>query len=205
MRWWGAALGIACLVAVPAASAKQLTKVVAVGAGGSTVLEGLTWNALRPSVWQPDHAAPPTGTFVLIYPVMERDLPAQPGRYYPAAHTVCYSWDRAVAGECFPATPKLESALTGLGPLAAPPAILTRLVVSGRLGSVQTNAGVAIELAFNRPDAARPMAKRPKRNCSEIRARWTGPESAHRPSRFWACTKGLWAAGKLYPAGKLLF
>jgi hypothetical protein len=103
------------------------------------------------------------------------------------------------------ASAKLEVLLTGVAPLTAPPAILKRIVVSGRLGSVQTNAGVAIELAFNRPEVARPMSKRPKRNCSQIRAQWSGPEAAHRPSRFWACAKGLWAAGKLFPTGPLLF
>jgi hypothetical protein len=202
MRWWASALALVCLAAVPSASAKELTKVVAVGANGSSVLRGLTWSALRPSQWS-QHAAQPTGPFVLVYPLMERGVPAQPGRFYPGAHTVCYSWDRVTAGECFPATSTLETALSGRAAIEAPPAILTRLVVSGHPGSVQTNAGVAIELAFNRPELARRVAKRPK-HCAEIGARWAGPEATRRPRLFWACAKGLWTAGKLLPAGRLL-
>lgn len=195
MRWAVALAAVAALLAVPAASAKMLTKVVVVGADDVSVeLQGLDWSALRttPVTLEPE------GGYALVYPLTERGVPAQPGRYYPTAQIACYSWSRAVPGECWRVAETLAARLPGVPLLQGPPTILGRLVVSGRRVAVASNYAVAIELAFARRERVRSLKKRSK-ECIEIRATWTGPNASLRPKRFWACPKGLWAANKLYP------
>jgi hypothetical protein len=200
MRWWVAGLFAVALALVPTASAKELTKVVAVGAGGVSVeLRGLGWNDLRATAV----AASPEGPYVLVYPLMERGIPAQPGRFYPGDHVVCYSWDRSAVGECHQVSQTLETDLNGLPTMVGPPTILKSLKVGRRTKSVNTNGAVAVELAFSRPAVAR-IAKRPKA-CTSMQATWTGTEASSRPRRFCSSAKGLWSAGKLYPSGPLVF
>lgn len=188
----------AALISVPAAPAKVLTKIVAVGAGGVSVeLHGLGWAAL-----QTTPSTAPAGGYVLIYPLMERGIPARPGRFYPTTGTGCFSWDRSTLGTCGSIGEDFARRLAGLPLFDGEPTILTGLTVAGRAGRVNSNGAVAIELAFARTRIAKAMAKRPA-NCLAIAARWTGDDAALRPRRFWSCPAGLWAAGKLYPAAPL--
>jgi hypothetical protein len=202
MRLWVGVLALAAsLVAGSAASAKSLQKVVAVGAGGASLeLTGLDENGLYGS---PARTAP-TGRFVLLYPLMEEDVPAQPGRYYPDLKVACYSWNRHVPGSCYEAKALAGTGLADLPTLTKPPALLTRLVIRGLKMPIPSNGVVAVELAFNRPTLAQPSARRP-RGCTAARARWSGPQAAARPSRFWTCSTGVWSTGKLYPTGPLMF
>src|ERR1700751_1550497 len=89
-------LVLAALVVVllpAAASAKDVTDVLVVGANGRAVNLGGGWavyNDLRP---QGASAAPrPSGTYLLLYPLMEEGLPMEPGRYYLSARAACWSW-----------------------------------------------------------------------------------------------------------------
>jgi hypothetical protein len=201
MRLWVGVLALAAsLVAGSAASAKSLQKIVAIGAhGASTELTGLDWGT-----WAESPArVSPKGQYVLLYPLMERGIPAQPGRYYPGLHVVCFSADRLFAGRCYGAPAALEAVLAGLPTVARPPAIVKKLVVSGKKRNDWSSGAVAIELAFNRPALAKAVPK-PDR-CRAVRVVWKGPMAASRPARFFACSGGLWAAGKLYPTGPLLF
>jgi hypothetical protein len=193
---WAIALAVSVgLLAIPAASAKTLTRVVGVGKGGvSVTVRGVDWSALRVA---PVTAAPP-GRYVLLYPLMESGVPAEPARYYPAEHVACYSWDRKVAGECWRVADSLGTGLASLPLLDGPPTILTRLVVVHRSRNLESNGAVAIELAFARRDHARAAKKRPKA-CIQMRAKWTGADADRRPTRFWSCSAGLWAGKKLYP------
>jgi len=198
VRWALATITAAALLAVPAASAKTLTKVVALGAGGMAVeLHGLGWDAL-----QTTSGAAPAGGYVLVYPLMERGIPARPGRFYPVTGTACFSWDRSALGTCGSISDDVARAVADLPLLDGAPTILDGLTVAGRAGRINSNGAVAIELAFARTRAAKAMAKRPS-NCLAFAARWTGSEAALRPKRFWSCSAGLWAAGKLYPVGPL--
>lgn len=199
MRWAVALAVVAGLLAVPAASAKMLTMVVAVGADDVSVeLQGFDWSALRttPVTLEPE------GGYALVYPLMERGVPAQPGRYYPAAQIACYSWNRAVPGERWRVAETLAARLPGVRLFQGTPTILASLVVSGRRVTLASNGAVAIELAFARRECARSVKKRSKQ-CIEIRAVWTGPNASLRPKRFWACPNGVWVANKLYPARSL--
>ena len=80
----------AALLAVPAAGAKTLTKLLAVGAGGTYVeVRGINWTSLNTT---PTSATPADG-FVLLYPLMERGVPAMPvGRFVPAGATSGFNW-----------------------------------------------------------------------------------------------------------------
>lgn len=140
---------------------------------------------------------------MLLYPLMERGIPAQPGRFFPAEHVACYSWDRSVAGDCWGVADGLATRISQLPLLVGPPTILTSLTVAGKSGNLKSNGAVAIELAFARRDLVRSAKKHSKR-CVPLSATWTGSAAAMRPTRFLSCAKGLWAAGKLYPAGPLL-
>jgi hypothetical protein len=190
---------VAGLLAVPAASAKTLTRVVAVGGHGtSVVLRGFDWSDLRVTAV----TVSPEGQYVLVYPRMERGIPAQPGRFFPAEHVACYTWDRSVPGECWNVSDRLASGLSQLPLLAGPPTILTSLTVGGKSGNLKSNGAVAIELALARRDLVR-SAKRHSKHCVRIIGTWTGSAAASRPTHFLSCPRGLWAAGKLYPAGPL--
>ena len=201
MRWSLLLMAAAALLAVSAASAKTLQKVVAVGAGGASLeLTGINEVDLYGS---PARVAP-TSRFVLLYPLMEEDVPAQPGRYYPDLHVACFSWNRHVVGRCYTADKLGDGALADLPTLRTPPALVRSLVIHGLKMPVRSNGIVAIELAFNRPALTQPAPSRPK-GCSAARARWSGPQAAARPTRFWTCSTGIWSAGKLYPTGPLMF
>jgi hypothetical protein len=189
----------AALLAVPTADAKTLTKVVAVGAGGAYVeLRGVGWASLQTS---PVDSAP-SGGFVLLYPVMEHGVPAQPGRFFPGSGVACFSWDRTVLGTCGRLGGELAKRLAGLPTLASEPTVLRSLVVGRTPGRVDSNGAVAIELAFNRPQLSRPAASRPA-NCLTLRATWVGPKASTRPTRFRSCKRGLWSDGRIYPVGSL--
>src|SRR5215218_2772692 len=189
------ALAIAtAFVAVPSAGAKTLTKVVAVGAGGAYVeLRGLDWSSLQTSATE----TVPSGGFVLLYPLMERGMPAQPGRFFPASGVACFSWDRTVLGTCGRLADELAARFSGLPTLSSEPTVLKRLVFGGTAAAIRSNGAVAIELAFNRPQLSRPMPKRPA-NCVVLRAAWVGPEASTRPTKFRSCQGGLWSRGRLY-------
>jgi len=186
-----------CLLAAPAAQAKSLTKIVVVGSKGTTA--ELTGFRLEDWASSPARVAP-KGSFLLVYPVIDQDIVAQPGRYYAEQHALCFSWDRRYAGRCYWAPTRFESNVSQFSLLAKPLPFIKRISVEGKAKNDWSNGAVAIELAFNRASLAR-VAERP-RKCSAVRVRWS---AAGRPNRFWACRDAIWAAGKLYPSGRLLF
>lgn len=189
----------AALLAVPAAAAKTLTKIVAVGAGGAYVeLRGLDWPSLNLS---PVDVAP-SGDYVLLYPLMERSVPARPGRFYPGSGVACFSWDRTVLGTCGRLAEAVGARLGGLPAVRGEPTVLRSLVRARTPARVLSSGAIAIELAFNRPQLSRRMPKRPT-NCIGFRATWLGPNAATRPRRFWSCAPGLWTGGRIYPVASL--
>jgi len=188
----------AALLAVPSAAAKTLTKVVAVGAGGAYVELRVDWSALRTSAVD----VAPSGDYLLLYPLMERSVPAQPGRFYPSSGVACFSWDRTVLGTCGRLADGVAARLGGLPALRGEPTVLRSLVVGRTPARLRSGGAVAIELAFNRPQLSRRAPKRPT-NCVAFRATWVGPNAATRPTRFWSCVGGLWAGGRIYPVASL--
>lgn len=144
----------------------------------------------------------PSGGFVLLYPLMEKGVPARPARFFPDSGVACSSWDRTVLGACGRLADAVAIRLARLPVLAGEPTVLRSLIVGQRPGIVESNGAVAIELAFNRPQLSRRAPKRPA-NCLALRATWTGPQASTRPTRFRSCNAGLWSRGRLYPAGPL--
>jgi hypothetical protein len=190
----------AALLAAPSADAKTLTKVVAVGAGGAYVeLRGLGWESLQTT---PSDTAP-SGGFVLLYPLMERSVPARPARFFQDSGVACFSWNRTVLGTCGRLSDEVATRLAGLPVLAGEPTVLRSLIVGQRPGIVESNGAIAIELAFNRPQLSRRAPKRPA-NCLQLRATWIGPQASTRPTRFRSCGVGIWSRGRLYPAAPLV-
>jgi hypothetical protein len=201
MRWLLLVASVlAALGAASVAEAKQFTRLVAVGDRGRSV-------AFQGQQFAPWNLAPgridvlPTGPYLLLYPMFDRAFVGEPGRYYPAQRIACFSWNRAVVGDCGPVSAERPASLdaAGVPRLTQEPTILSRLWVFGREGRVESNGAVAIELAFNRWRLALRRPHRPP-DCSPVRARWSGPAAASRPNRFCLAIRGVWSRGRLYPA-----
>ena len=201
MKWrWAAVVVAAALVLFPsAASAKQVTKFLVVGANGRSVSLGSGWSLyqqLHPADAAP--AATPSGPYLLFYPLMENGVPIEPARYYPDAQVACWSWTLAL-NECFvvqqlPATWSRTGVLTSF---SAEPTTLKSLSHGVSSYTVPSNGSVAIELALRRTSLARRV---PPSGCLwRLTATWQGPASATRPRSLCLRAKGLSARGRLYP------
>jgi hypothetical protein len=182
-----------------AASAKEVTKVLVVGANGRTVDLGSGWSVLadlRPEGATP--AAQPSGKYFLVYPLMEQGVPMQPGRYYPGAGVACWSWGRDV-GDCFAVArlPETWPRTRRLTSFASEQTGLRSLRHEGARYTVRSNDSVAIELALSRTHAARRV---PASACAWwLHARWKGPQAATRPTSLCLRSNGVSAGGRLYP------
>ncbi len=129
-------------------------------------------------------------------------MPAQPGRYYPAAGAGCFSW-RLALESCVHVDTVVADRLAAL-PLRVfreEPTVLAELKHGTSSYTLPSNFAVAIELAFARTRSAR--AERPRACAWNLTARWSGPGAAARPARFCLGPAGVYAKGKLYalPAG----
>ena len=195
---------VVCLAVGMPAQAKRVTKTYVVGADGASV-------AIRGEVFVMRDFAPaaesaPMGPFYLVYPVMEADVPIQPGRYFPAARVACFSWDRVRLGTCVRVSDDGVAQLNvarSLRVFTHEPTTLSRVVIGKRRQHSLGNHTIAIELAFDRSRSARP-AKRPHL-CVPVRAGWRGPQAGRRPQRFCVGEAGIWHAGRLYPASRELY
>jgi hypothetical protein len=199
-RWAAVVVVAAALVLFPsAASAKQVTKFLVVGANGRSVSLGSGWSLyqqLRPADAAP--AAIPSGPYLLLYPLMENGVPMEPARYYPDAQVACWSWSLALSGcsvlQQLPATWSRTGVLTSF---TAEPTTLKSLSHGVASYTVPSNGSVAIELALRRTSLARRVA--PPGCLWRLTATWQGPASAIRPRSLCLRAKGLWARGRLYP------
>jgi hypothetical protein len=184
---------------VSAASAKEFTKLVVVGAQGKSMdLTGnelAPWNAVGP---KPELLAP-TGSYLLLYPLMDKALPMRPGRYFPDERIACFSWARGELGECGHVSEDFAfrlGAARALPRFAAESTILSRFVLNGQNHTLTSNGAVALELAFNTWRRAKP-APRPK-YCTAATVAWTGPGAASRVTSFCVAMTGIWSAGRIY-------
>jgi len=193
---------VAALVALllpAAASAKGVTKFLVVGANGRTVNLGSGWSVyadLRPQ--QPTPAPRPEGKYLLLYPLMEEEIPMQPGRYYPRAAVACWSWSRSI-GDCYRTgrLPKSWGRTKALTPFVSGQTGLRRLEHQGMRYRVPSNDSVAIELALLQTRATR---RAPSSRCWwRLRARWQGPAAASRPTSLCLRVNGVSTGGRLYP------
>jgi hypothetical protein len=199
-RWIAVVVGAAALVLFPsAASAKQVTKFLVVGANGRSVSLGSGWSLYQQL--RPPNAAPaaiPSGPYLLFYPLMENGVPMEPARYYPDAQVACWSWSLALSGcsavQQLPVTWSRTGVLTSF---TAEPTTLKSLSHGVASYTVPSNGSVAIELALRRTSLARRV---PPSGCLwRLTARWQGPASATRPRSLCLRAKSLSARGRLYP------
>ncbi len=201
-----AVLGLLILAAVAPgdAAAKGVATLVVVGSDGRSiriqpelpVLAVMLYH--RESVYnrRPEPATP-RGGYVKIYLLGPGGFPAIPGRFYPATRALCFSWNQAVVPDsCGRLGPRrrLLAASQRLTLFHGRPTTLTTLRPGGT-----DNLATALELAFDRYRASR-SARRPSR-CLPFVAGWHGPQAARRPSQICVSPGGVYARGRLYPAG----
>jgi hypothetical protein len=196
-------LVLAALVVVllpVAASAKEVTKVLVVGANGRSANLGSGWSLLddlRPeSLAHPVSA--PHGSYLLVYPLMEEGLPMEPGRYYPTTGVACWSWSSGI-GDCFRIArlPRTWERIRSLTRFVSEQTRLRRLTHQGARYTVPSNYSVAIELALLRTQAVR---RSPTSTCRwRMRARWQGPGAASEPTSLCLRGDGVSTRGRLYP------
>jgi hypothetical protein len=142
------------------------------------------------------------GGYVLVYPLMDIGVAAQPARYYPATRAYCASWTLALPKSriCARLDRKTAHPLEAV-PLrrGAPP---TAEVVDGRTAArTVLNVEVMLQLAFVRSGAIR--AEPRTSDCTlDYTARW---HHASYPSRFCLGPRGVWADGKLRPLDSAVY
>jgi hypothetical protein len=198
---------LATLVSVDA-SAKGVGSIVAVGSDGRSIRIQREQAVLAVMLYHPESVynrrpqrAIPRGGYVKIYPLGAGGSPAIPGRFYPATRALCFSWNQAVEPEsCGRLGPPrlLLAASRRLALFRGRPATLANL----RPGST-VNLSAALELAFDRYRESH-ADKRP-RPCLPLLATWHGPNAAQRPSRLCISRHGVYARGRLYPAGPAIW
>lgn len=199
-KWWLVLATLVVMLFPAAASAKDITKILVVGANGHSVNLGSGWSVLDD--FRPEQAAAsvsqPKGTYLLLYPLMEQGLPMEPGRFYPTAGVSCWSWSPG-ASDCFRIArlPKTWGQTRGLTWFAAEQTRLRSLTWKGSHYTVPSNYSVAIELALLRTDAVHPAPASPCR--WRIRAQWQGPGKAREPTSLCLRGNGVSTNGRLYP------
>jgi hypothetical protein len=186
------------------AAAKGVEALVVVGSDGRSITIEPELAVLGVMLYHPasvynvrPRPARPRGGYVKLYPLGSRGLPAIPGRFYPLTGALCFSWNEAVAPSAcgrLGRPRRLLHAARGLVLFHGRPTMLTLL----RPGAT-ANLVAALELAFDRYRASH-TARRPSR-CLPFVASWRGPQRAQRPSRLCVSPGGVYARGRLYPAG----
>ena len=197
-----AAIGLAGSAAPTAGAGGPFERMIAVGTDGS-------WRAIRlaPSGPRGDasllaggrQVARGAGGYVRLFPTIG-GLPGIPGRYYPGARVLCWSW-RQPDRSCWRASP---AAVRLLAPVAAlplwtePPTVLAELRYRGRrVRPALANLLVGLELALERRGV--PVKTSVPGSALHFTARWRGPDAAGRPRSFALGPDGVYAGGARYP------
>ena len=195
-------MAVVVMLLPAAASAKQVTKILVVGANGRSVNIGGGWSLyeqLRPQAGV--SVATPSGPYILVYPLMENGLPMEPGRYYTGAQVGCWSWslDR---NACFAIgrLPAAWSRTQTLTSFTSEPTTLASLSHRGVRYTVPSNGSVAVELALLRTRTAR---RAPRTPCAwRVDAEWQGPAAASRSTPLCLRANGVSSGARLYPMSR---
>lgn len=202
IRRWLLVVALVVMVFPAAASAKDITKILVVGANGRSVDLGSGWSLYDD--FRPQRAASVSqrsGSYLLLYPLMEEGLPMEPGRFYPTAGVACWSWSPHVS-DCFRIArlPKTWERTRNLTWFASEQTRLRSLTWKGSHYTVPSNYSVAVELALLRTHGARPAPASPCR--WRLHARWQGPAAATRPSSLCLRGNGVSTGKRLYPLSR---
>lgn len=197
---WVLVVVLAAMLLPAAASAKDVTQVLVVGANGRSVNLGGGWSLYGDL--RPEHGmfvSQPKGAYVLLYPLMEEGLPMEPGRYYPSARVACWAWSARGVSDCFAVAhlPDTWTRTRRLTSFASEQTRLRSLRSKGVHYTVPSNQSVAIELALSRTRTARRATASPCR--WRLHARWQGPGAATRPTSLCLRRNGVSTGGRLYP------
>jgi hypothetical protein len=186
------------------AAAKDVAALVVVGSDGRSIMIDPGPAVLGVMLYHPasiynvrPQPARARGGYVKLYALGSLGVPAIPGRFYPVTGALCFSWNQAVVpNRCGRLGPphRLLAASRRLALFHRRPTGLALL----RPGGTE-NLFAALELAFDRYRASR-AAHRPAR-CLPFVASWYGPGGTQRPSRLCVSRRGVYARGRLYPAG----
>jgi hypothetical protein len=201
------ALLIGAAVAPINASAKGVATLVVVGSDGRSITIHPEQAVLAVMLYSPasvynrrSEPTIPRGGYVKIYPLGSGGFPAITGRFYPATRALCFAWDQATVPACgrLGVPHRLLGAARRLSLFHGRPTTLS----SRRPGSTG-NLSAALELAFDRHRASY-SAGRPL-HCLAFVVVWNGPQAPQRPSRFCVSRRGVYARGRLYPAGPAIW
>jgi hypothetical protein len=190
------------------AAAKGVEALIVVGADGrysriepeQAVLSVMLYNPASAYHVKPKPAMR-RGGYLKIYPLGVGGFPAIPGRFYPTTRALCFSWNQRVAA-------------SSCGRLGLPRHLLATSRHVARFQGQSTvltalrpggtgNLLAALQLAFDRYRASQP-ANRPE-HCLPFVAGWAGPQAAQRPSRICVFRHGVYARGRIYPAGRAIW
>jgi hypothetical protein len=187
------------LVSSSSLAGGSFERIVGVGARGVTRTIALRANGPRSdSVLYGRAVAVPAGAYVRLYPFIG-DLPAVPGRFYPAAGVVCLYWHEP-ASNCMRLGSDGRSLLRAFASLPLRRERPTTVVAVWWRGSLMRRADgnvfAALELALERRPVAR--SARPH-DAVALKVRWRGPRRKERPARLLLAPRGVYVAGRLYP------
>jgi hypothetical protein len=190
----------ALLVAVPAASGGgSFERIVGVGANGvSRTIELRAAGPRSEAALEGAAVGVPAGGFVRVYPWIG-NLPAVPGRYYPAARVLCLSW-REPPSSCTrlgAAGVRLLAPLARLSLRRLPPTAPVEVRYRSRtLRYADGNVFAALELALERVPVTR--APSPP-DAVELAVTWRGPLASRRPATLFLSPAGVYASHRLFP------
>ena len=192
-------VAVAFMLVPTAVAGGSFERIVGVGANGASAAIKLNQTGPRSdSVLVGAAVAVPSGAYVRIYPFIG-DLPAIPGRFYPAAHVLCLYWHEPVSN-CL----RLGAAgISLLAPFARLPlrykAPTTPVAVRYRsrlLRYADGNIFAALELALERRALSRSSMPR---NAIALAVTWRGPSAARRPSQLFLTPLGVYTPQRLFP------
>ncbi len=203
-----ALLAFLVLVAAPTAAAKDIESIVVAGSDGRSITIEPERAVLAVMLYHPASVynvrpvpVRPRGGYVRVYPLGRGGFPAVPGRFYPATRALCFGWNQARASiACARLEPprQLIAASRRLALFYDHPTVVARLRPGGTV-----NLFTALELAFDRHRMAR-STRRPAR-CLPFVVTWRGAGAAQRPTSVCVSRGGVYAKGRLYPAGRAVW
>ena len=192
---WITLVAVAVFVmAAPASAGGSFEQIVAIGANGRSQMIQLRQTGPRSeAVLAGSRTSVPRGGFVRLYPMIG-ELPADPGRFYPAAHVLCLYWSEP-ASNCMHLSAAGIHLLSPFAKLplrhAAPTAPIQVRYRNRPLRYANGNIFAALELASERSAVKRAS---PPPHSIQLEVRWEGPQAKRRPSNVRLAPHGVYTS-----------
>lgn len=174
-------------------------RIVGVGANGSSAVIKLEQTGPRSDSTLNGRPVPvPKGGYLRLYP-FSGELPAIPGRLYPASNVLCLYWHEP-ASNCLrlsSAGSRLLAPLASLPLRRSPPTVPTEVRYRSHvLQYADGNIFAALEMAFERRSHAVPSAPA---DAVALAVTWRGPAARERPRAIMLTPLGAYTHGRLSP------